>query len=59
MYYVYTLNLDEVNTVSAEKQTEISIAPKFTKLNRMHRGISKNNGNMMELKCEAEGKCQV
>jgi len=46
-----------VSTVSAVKQTEISIAPKFTKLNRMHRGILKNIGNMMELKCEAEGKC--
>jgi len=48
-----------VKTISDVKQTEISIAPKFTKLNRMHNGILKNNGNILELKCEAEGKYQV
>jgi len=57
--YIYTLNLDKVSTVSTVKQTDISIAPKFTKLSSMNGVILMYNGNMMELNCEAEGKYQV
>lgn len=39
--------------------TENSTAPKFTKYDNMHRVIAKPAGNMLKLKCAAEGKTTV
>lgn len=37
-------------------ETESSMAPKFTKLDKMHRVVAKPAGNMLKLKCVAEGE---
>lgn len=37
--------------------TENLTAPKFTKFENMHRVIAKPAGNMLKLKCAAEGEC--
>lgn len=36
---------------------EDSTVPKFTKIDNMHRVVAKPAGNMLRLKCTAEGKC--
>jgi len=59
MLFISIICLDDVSTVSTVKQTDISIAPKFTRLNSMNGMILMYNGSMMELNCEAEGNCQV
>jgi hypothetical protein len=38
---------------------EDSTAPKFTKIDNMHRVVAKPAGNMLRLKCTAEGTSQV
>lgn len=49
------LILDEVSTVPAVNKIENLTAPKFKNLEGMHKTVSKYIGNMMKLKCEAEG----
>jgi len=65
MLIVYTLNfiiicgivliLDEVSTVPAVNKIENLTAPKFKNLDSMYKTVSKYTGNMIKLKCEAEG----
>lgn len=51
--------IDNTRKIGFFNATENSTAPKFTKLDSMHRVIAKPAGNMLKLKCVAEGKCQV
>lgn len=51
--------IDNSRKIGFFNATENSTAPKFTKLDSMHRVIAKPAGNMLKLKCVAEGKCQV
>ncbi|XP_060838222.1 fibroblast growth factor receptor homolog 1-like isoform X2 [Rhopalosiphum padi] len=47
--------VDNSRKIGFFNATENSTAPKFTKLDSMHRVIAKPAGNMLKLKCVAEG----
>ncbi|XP_025199424.1 fibroblast growth factor receptor 4-like isoform X1 [Melanaphis sacchari] len=47
--------IDNSRKIGFFNATENSTAPKFTKLDSMHRVIAKPAGNMLKLKCVAEG----
>ncbi|KAL4112399.1 hypothetical protein QTP88_016198 [Uroleucon formosanum] len=47
--------IDNTRKIGFFNATENSTAPKFTKLDSMHRVIAKPAGNMLKLKCVAEG----
>lgn len=47
--------IDNTRKIGFYNATENATAPKFTKLDSMHRVIAKPAGNMLKLKCVAEG----
>ena len=57
------MDTDAEDTDGAEKEftagsynsTEQPMPPKFTKMDKMHRVVAKPAGNMLRLKCPAEG----
>jgi len=51
--------IDNSKKIGFFNATENSTPPKFTRLDSMHRVIAKPAGNMLKLKCAAEGNCQV
>jgi len=48
--------IDHMSKIGYYNSTENPTAPKFTKLDNMHRTVAKPAGNMVKLKCAAEGK---
>lgn len=51
--------VDNSRKIGYYNATENSTAPKFIKLENMHKMVVKPAGNMMKLKCAAEGKFQA
>lgn len=47
---------DKEVTAGSHNVTGGDMAPRFTKPDNMHRAVAKPAGNMMRLKCPAEGK---
>lgn len=48
-------DLDVQSTAGSFKSTELRTKPKFTKMDQMHKICVKPAGNMVKLKCPAEG----
>lgn len=51
--------IDNSRKIGFFNSTENSTPPKFTRFDSMHRVIAKPAGNMLKLKCAAEGNFQV
>lgn len=47
---------DKELTAGAHNSTSQDMPPRFSKLDNMHRNVVKPAGNMMRLKCPAEGE---